>query len=122
MNNVFGLQERLKFGCLLSSAAKLVIDLGIEPSSQSRRSGRNGARGVKTAGRPARAARAARVARPPIMSIMSAQVVIDFIENGTKSAPTVGVFYTKMKLSTWAIRHGMARNGPAPGWGVLERL
>ena len=34
MNNVFGLQERLKFGCVLSSAAKLVIDLGIEPSSQ----------------------------------------------------------------------------------------
>ena len=46
-------------------------------------SGRNGARGVKTAGRPARAAAGARGARPPIMSIMSAQVVIDFIENGT---------------------------------------
>ena len=56
------------------------------------------------------------------MSIMSAQVVIDFIEIGTKNAPTVGVFYTKMKLSTWAIRHGMARNGYAQGWGELERF
>ena len=37
-------------------------------------SGRNGARGVKTVGRPARAARG---------PIMSAQVVIDFIENET---------------------------------------
>ena len=49
-------------------------------------SGRNGARGVKTAGRPARVARRvarARGARSPIMSIMSAQVVIDFIENET---------------------------------------
>ena len=56
-------------------------------------SGRNGARGVKTAGRPAARARAARG------PIMSAQVVIDFIEIGTKNAPTVGVFYTQMKLS-----------------------
>ena len=43
-------------------------------------SGRNGARGVKTAGRPARATSARRRARPTIMIIMSAQVVIDFIE------------------------------------------
>ena len=71
-------------------------------------SGRNGARGVKTAGQLARVARGA---RPPIMSIMSAQVVIDFIEIGAQNAPIMGVFYTKMKLSTWAIRHGMARNG-----------
>ena len=54
------------------------------------------------------------------MSIMSAQVAIDFIEIGTKNAPTVGVFYTKMKLSTWAIRHGMARSSWTPGWGALE--
>ena len=54
-------------------------------------SGRNGARGVKTAGWPARA--------PGIMRIMSAQVAIDFIEIGTKNVPTMGVFYTKMKLS-----------------------
>ena len=53
---------------------------------------------------------------------MSAQVVIDFIEIGTKNAPIVGVFYTKMKLSTWAVRHGMARNGYVQGWGELERF
>ena len=63
-----------------------------------------------------------RGARPPIMSIMSAQVVIGFIENGTQNAPVMGVFYTKMKLSTWAIRHGMARNGYVQGWGELERF
>ena len=34
MNNVFGLQERLEFGCLLSSAAKRVLELGVAPSSQ----------------------------------------------------------------------------------------
>ena len=44
-------------------------------------SGRNGARGVKTAGRPAARAARARAARGPIMS---AQVVIDFIENERK--------------------------------------
>ena len=45
-------------------------------------SGRNGARGVKTAGRPEprRACMRALAARGPIMS---AQVVIDFIENET---------------------------------------
>ena len=34
----------------------------------------------------------------------------------------ISAHYTKMKLSTWAIRHGMDRNGYAQGWGVLERF
>ena len=56
-----------------------------------------------------------------LKSNSTAQVVIGFIEIGTENAPIMGVFYTKMKLSTWAIRHGMARNGPALGWGEPER-
>ena len=55
-------------------------------------SGRNGARGVKTAGRPARAARAVRGARPRIMSIMSAQVVIDLIEIEPKKISILAQF------------------------------
>ena len=39
----------------------------------------------------------------------------------TENEPNIGVRWTDLKLSAWAIRHGMARNGPVPGWGELER-
>ena len=45
-----------------------------------------------------------------------------FINFEPKNEPNKGVRYIVLKLSAWAIRHGMTRNGYVQGWGELERF
>jgi hypothetical protein len=39
----------------------------------------------------------------------------------TENEANIGLRYIGVKLSAWAIRHGMARNGRAAGWKDVER-
>ena len=45
-----------------------------------------------------------------------------FINFEPKNEPNKGVRYIVLKLSAWAIRHGVTRNGYVQGWGELERF